>query len=385
MKVGAPTSSPRMRAATKCPISCTRISSTKPTAYHHPKMNAYTTIEISIVPALSATLPSLPAARSPARSFSMSGRRRRHLWRFRLPEELHRNGANRHQREHDHLGELDEERGDERKEAELLRGDAAHERGEAVLRDPIGRRVEVAIGLAFVEFQRRQQKPRGRLLRLDQVEAADEVHADVALAPEEICVVVHTLSVTPGRSLLARRKRPDQPMCRRLVARALDPSDDLDLGNAALLALDIRFARALLDAGEELVGLPIPGVVVLDEARRDVPHGDEPVFLRERKDRADEIRPRPVAHRAQDLHRFALRNEDEALRQVEGGLVDDLHVGGTFLRDVARGGEGGRDRALGIRCRRLCECSRGEERGEKQYDISHDCSLSPLATAYTLK
>jgi len=40
LDVGAPTSSPRMRAATKWPISWMKMSTTNPTAYHHPKMSA---------------------------------------------------------------------------------------------------------------------------------------------------------------------------------------------------------------------------------------------------------------------------------------------------------------------------------------------------------
>ena len=64
LDVGAPTSRPRCRAAMKCPISCTKIRPTKPTAYHQPKIHEYAMTDNNIVPPLSNTLPSLPALSS---------------------------------------------------------------------------------------------------------------------------------------------------------------------------------------------------------------------------------------------------------------------------------------------------------------------------------
>src|SRR5215467_11291934 len=91
----------------------------------------------------------------------------------------------------DDLPELGEQCAEHREKAELLRREAPDERGEAVLRDPIGRRVEVGVALARVEFERAEEPLRDRILLLDRGVLGHEVEADVAVPAERVGVVVH--------------------------------------------------------------------------------------------------------------------------------------------------------------------------------------------------
>src|SRR5215831_19231492 len=104
----------------------------------------------------------------------------------------------------DDLPELREQDAEHREEAELLRREAADERGETVLRDPVGRRVEVGVARAGIELERAEQPSRDRLLFLDRGVLGHKVEADVAVPAERVGVVVHAARRRAGLALVLR-------------------------------------------------------------------------------------------------------------------------------------------------------------------------------------
>lgn len=82
-------------------------------------------------------------------------------------EQLPDAAQERHHADADDLGELEHDGGGERKQAELLRRDAADQRRDAVGGDVVGRRVEVLVVLAGVVGERRQQRAGRRLVGAD--------------------------------------------------------------------------------------------------------------------------------------------------------------------------------------------------------------------------
>ena len=69
MNAGALTGRPRTRAAITCPISCANSSPTNPAANTQPQMDAYTSKDSAMLPAVTATLPSFNPANSRNSSF----------------------------------------------------------------------------------------------------------------------------------------------------------------------------------------------------------------------------------------------------------------------------------------------------------------------------
>src|SRR6187397_1351907 len=113
---------------------------------------------MSMVPPVRSTLPSLPAASSASSALIMrehvrrSYLRRRAAFLLLAPHQLRDKSDQGDRRNADDLGELHQERRDQREQPELLRRDPADQRGQAELRDVVGGGVELRIALAVVVF-----------------------------------------------------------------------------------------------------------------------------------------------------------------------------------------------------------------------------------------
>jgi hypothetical protein len=118
--------------------------------------------------------------------------------------------------------------------------------------------------------------------------------------------------------------------------RASGPADDLDRRRTHLDPLLVRGPGAFLVAAQQVVGVPLLGVVVLDVAGVLVAHGHEPALVTAfREDQA--LQPRVfagVAHGLQQPGRLRLRDEHAALGQVQHRLVEQLDLRGAGLRGL---------------------------------------------------
>jgi hypothetical protein len=152
----------------------------------------------------------------------------------------------------------------------------------------------------------------------------------------------------------------------RVVRGALDPARHLNFADAHFAAMLVARLGAVFQVLQQLVGIPVLGVVIFDVAGRLVIHRHEPArLLGFREDQADETLVGLIAEHVHDGGAFLRRHESVAGRQRELSLI--------FERDGVRPVNHGRTRScpngfagvgLAFRLRVLRERDR-RERGDE--------------------
>ena len=118
----------------------------------------------------------------------------------------------------------------------------------------------------------------------------------------------------------------------------------------------VRRLGAILQALQQLIGIPFLGVVVLDVPGGLVVDGHEPVrVLGLRKDQADEALVGLVAEHVHDGRAFLRRHETVAGRQRELRLVFELHAVRAVHHRSHRCFPGGLGRGVAFGFGVLCE------------------------------